>query len=146
VWSLNGARFPGKVGLLAEVLIKTMAMTSIHILHVRRHHQLIPKIGRRWLGVHYIRRTLGRVSPCQSHGHRHSTLFEVPLCWVCVIFFARVVVYEHLCQARRRVRGGVQGGEAHEIFFLHRDDIFLGRHIFRTTYYWDDIFLGPHDI
>jgi hypothetical protein len=31
------------------------------------------------------------------------------------------------------------GGSAPEFFFL-------GRHISRMTYYWDDIFSGPHDI
>ena len=41
----------------------------------------------------------------------------------------------------RRVHRGF-GGSAPEIFFL-------GRHIFasfRPTYFWDDIFPGPHDI
>jgi hypothetical protein len=42
-------------------------------------------------------------------------------------------------------------GQRPRILFLHRDDIFWdnilpGRHISRTTYYRDDIFLGPHDI
>jgi hypothetical protein len=48
-------------------------------------------------------------------------------CWVYVIFFARVVMSEHLCWACRGVRGGVQSPR---IFFSH----------------WDDIFMGPHDI
>jgi hypothetical protein len=72
-------------------------------------------------------------------------------CWVCVIFFAEVVVSKRLRQARRGVRGGVQGGGAPRagvrgqrprIFF------FLGRHIFagfRPTYYRRaDIFPGRH--
>jgi hypothetical protein len=32
-------------------------------------------------------------------------------CWVCVILFARVVVSERLCQARRGVRRGCRGAE-----------------------------------
>jgi hypothetical protein len=31
---------------------------------------------------------------------------QVGECWVCVIFFARVVVYECMRRARRGVRGG----------------------------------------
>jgi hypothetical protein len=67
-------------------------------------------------------------------------------CWVCVIFFARVVVSECLCRAHRGVRGAEPpargfGGAAPEIFFL-------GRHIFasfRPTYYRRaDIFSGRH--
>jgi hypothetical protein len=49
--SLTGTRLLGKVGLLAGVLVKAMAMTSVWILRLRRHHRLIPEIGRRWLGV-----------------------------------------------------------------------------------------------
>jgi hypothetical protein len=40
---------------------------------------MIPKIGRRWMGVHYIQRNLGRVTPCRYCGDRHSTLSGVPL-------------------------------------------------------------------
>jgi hypothetical protein len=62
------------------------------------------------------------------------------LCWVCVIFFARVVVFERLCRARKGVRGGVQGGSASE-------KKFSGRHIIvGQTYFRDDIFPEPHDI
>jgi hypothetical protein len=78
-------------------------------------------------------------------------------------------VSERLRRAHKGVRGGVQGGGApragvqgqrRRFFFLFRvdifspgradtfspGDIFPGRHISRTTYYRDDIFLGPHDI
>jgi hypothetical protein len=77
-------------------------------------------------------------------------------CWVCVIFFAQVAVVERLHRARRRVRGGAArpplrgcrraepprggSGTAPPIFF------FSGQHISGTTYFRDDIFLGPHDI
>ena len=53
--------------------------------------------------------------------------------WVCVIFFARVVVSERL----RRVRWGVRAGGSLPLggsvaappnFFSHRDDIFPGPH------------------
>jgi hypothetical protein len=37
-WSLTGTRLLGKIGLLARVLVKTMAMTSIQVFHLRRHH------------------------------------------------------------------------------------------------------------
>jgi hypothetical protein len=76
--------------------------------------------------------------------------------WVCVIFFARVVVSERLRRARRGVRGGVQGGGAPRVgvrgqrprkkknfgptYFrrfradiFRRADIFPGRHISGTT-------------
>ena len=78
-WSLTGTRFLGKVWLLAWVMVKAMAMTNVQILRVRRHHRLIPKIGCRWLGMHYIQRTLGRIAPCRSCGDRHSALSRVPL-------------------------------------------------------------------
>jgi hypothetical protein len=91
-------------------------------------------------------------------------------CWVCVIFFARVVVSERLRRACRGVRGGAArpplggcrgaeppargfGGSAPEIFFFSgrhifagptyfRDDIFPGRHITGTTYFRDHMILG----
>jgi hypothetical protein len=57
---------------------------------------------------------------------------QVGECWVCVIFFARVVVFERL----RRVRKGVRGGGGAPDFFF-----------FETRYFFrDDIFSGPHDI
>jgi hypothetical protein len=68
-------------------------------------------------------------------------------CWVCVIFFARVVVSERLRRARRGVRGGWSpprggSGAAPPKFF------FLGRHIFAgfgpTYYRRADIFPGRH--
>jgi hypothetical protein len=67
---------------------------------------------------------------------------DVESCWVCVIFFARVVVAERLCRACGGVRGGrapragVRGQRPREIFF--------GPTYFRR--FRDDIFLGPHDI
>jgi hypothetical protein len=83
-------------------------------------------------------------------------------CWVCVIFFARVVVFERLRRARRGVRGGVQGGGAPRAGVRGqrpRKFFFSGRHIFTEpptyfcrhifvgpTYFRDDIFSGPHDI
>jgi hypothetical protein len=67
-WRLTGTGLPGKVGLLAEVLVKTMAMTNVWIFCLRRYHQLIPEIGHRWLGVHYIQKTLGRVSHADPMG------------------------------------------------------------------------------
>jgi hypothetical protein len=33
-WSLTGTRLPGKFGLLARVLVNTMALTNVRILHV----------------------------------------------------------------------------------------------------------------
>jgi hypothetical protein len=73
---------------------------------------------------------------------------QVGECWVCVIFFARVVVSERLRRARGGVRGGAArpplggfGGSAPEIFFLGRH-IFAG---FEPTYYRRaDIFPGRH--
>jgi hypothetical protein len=56
---------------------------------------------------------------------------QVGECWVCVIFFARVVVSKRLCRACRGLEGGCRGsGAAPPNFFSH----------------WDDIFSGPHDI
>jgi hypothetical protein len=76
-------------------------------------------------------------------------------CWVCVIFFARVVVSERLHRARRGVRGGVarpplggcsplcEGSGAVPPKFFFWADIFLpGRHISGTTYFWDHMILG----
>jgi hypothetical protein len=86
---------------------------------------------------------------------------QVGECWVCVIFFAQVVVSERLRRARRGVRGGgtrpplggcrgFGGVQCPQIFFFFWDDIFprhiFGTTYFRTTYYRDDIFPGPHDI
>jgi hypothetical protein len=72
-------------------------------------------------------------------------------CWVCVIFFARVVVSERLRRARRGVRGGGQGGGAPRAGVRGqrpRNFFFLGRHIFAgfgpTYYRRADIFPGRH--
>jgi hypothetical protein len=63
-------------------------------------------------------------------------------CWVCVIFFARVVVFERLRRARRGVRGGVArpplggcrgSGAVPPIFFFLADIFSPGRHISGTT-------------
>jgi hypothetical protein len=65
------------------------------------------------------------------------------LCWVCVIFFARVVVSERL----HWVCGG--SGAAPPNFFFWVDIIspVSSRHIIAgPTYFRDDIFPGPHDI
>jgi hypothetical protein len=67
-------------------------------------------------------------------------------------------VSECLRRARRGVRGGRSpprggsGAAPPKFFFFfgptyfRRADIFLGRYIYGTTYYQDDIFPGPHDI
>jgi hypothetical protein len=78
-WSLTRTRLPGKVWLLASILVETMALASVWIFHMWRHHWMISQIGHRLLGMHYIRRNLGRVTPCQSRGDRHSSLSGVPL-------------------------------------------------------------------
>ena len=72
-------------------------------------------------------------------------------CWVCVIFFAQVVAFERLHRARKGVRGGVQGAETPARGFggSAPEKKISGRHIFagfEPTYFWDDIFPGPHDI
>jgi hypothetical protein len=75
---------------------------------------------------------------------------QVGECWVCVIFFARVVVSERLRRVRRGVRGGVQGGGAPRVGIqgqCPRFFFFSGRHISAgLTYFQDDIFPGPLDI
>jgi hypothetical protein len=92
------------------------------------------------------RRKIGEVKTKRSKREVAKSIGVVDLrktCWVCVIFFARVVVSERLRRARRGVRGGVQGfgGSAPEKFFLGRH-IFAG---FRPTYYRRaDIFPGRH--
>jgi hypothetical protein len=75
---------------------------------------------------------------------------QVGECWVCVIFFAQVVVSERLHRARRGVRGGSAGGGVEPPmhsggsapkFIFFRADIFP-----RNIFFPDDIFPGPHDI
>jgi hypothetical protein len=70
---------------------------------------------------------------------------QVGECWVCVIFFAQIVVSKRL----HRVRKGVRGGRSPRKKKIWAD-IFSsvsGRHIFAgPTYFRDDIFPGPHDI
>jgi hypothetical protein len=88
----------------------------------------------------------------KSH-HFPVSFFVFPVssfsCWVCVIFFARVVVSERLRRARRggvqrggAPRAGVRGQRPRNFFF--RADIFSpGRHIFAgTTYFRDHMILG----
>jgi hypothetical protein len=71
-------------------------------------------------------------------------------CWVCVIFFARVVVSERLRRARGGGKRGVQGGgpPARGFWGSAPEKFFLGRHIFagfEPTYYRRaDIFPGRH--
>jgi hypothetical protein len=88
-----------------------------------------------------MKRSLGGMSPTSRH---HASI-----CWVCVIFFARVVVSERLRRARRGVRGGAArgsagpprgvqgfGGSAPEFFLFSGRHIFAdisGRHISGTT-------------
>jgi hypothetical protein len=68
-------------------------------------------------------------------------------CWVCVIFFARVVVFERLRRARRGVRGGaepptrgVRGQRPRNFFFgptyFRREPTYFRG----PTYFRDDIF------
>jgi hypothetical protein len=78
-WSLTNTRLPGKVWLLARILVETMDLASVRILHMWRHHRLISQIRHRLLGMHCIQRTLGRITPCRSCGDRHSSLSRVPL-------------------------------------------------------------------
>jgi hypothetical protein len=66
---------------------------------------------------------------------------QVGECWVCVIFFARVVVSERMRRAHRGVRGGVQGGGAPRAggpgaappekkkFCLGKRDTYLGKRV-----------------
>jgi hypothetical protein len=82
-------------------------------------------------------------------GIRPAITTQGHMCWVCVIFFARVVVSERLRRARGGVRGGCRGagpprggsGAAPPNFFFFWADILFG-----PTYFRDDIFPGPHDI
>jgi hypothetical protein len=64
------------------------------------------------------------VTPCVQRKQ------QVGECWVCVIFFARVVASEHLHRVHRGVRGGCRGAEPPNFFF------------FRTTYFRDHMILG----
>jgi hypothetical protein len=54
VSSLTGTRLPGNIWLLARILVETMALTSVRILHLWRHHWLIPHKGHRMLGIHCV--------------------------------------------------------------------------------------------
>jgi hypothetical protein len=78
-WSLTGTRLPENVRLLDRVLVKTMAMTSIQIMHLFRHHRLIPIIEHIRLGLCCISSILGRVTPCQSNGHMSGAFPGVPI-------------------------------------------------------------------
>jgi hypothetical protein len=73
------------------------------------------------------------------HNRSYFLLELARICWACVIFFARVVVSECLCRARRGAKPPAPGfrASAPEIFFS-------GRHISRTTYFRDDILPGRH--
>jgi hypothetical protein len=62
---------------------------------------------------------------------------QVGECWVCVIFFARVVVSETYF----RDVGGLEGG-SEPPGGVH----ITAPNISGTTYFRDDIFPGPHDI
>ena len=79
----------------------------------------------------------------------NKSLKEEFLCWVCVIFFARVVVSERLHRVRRGVRGGVEP-PTRGFRGSTPEKKNLGRHIFAgfgpTYYHRADIFPGPHDI
>jgi hypothetical protein len=67
-WSLTGTKLPENVGLLARVLVDTMALMSIWKLHFLGNHWLIPVSGHRGLGkdfsLHCVPNILERVSPC----------------------------------------------------------------------------------
>ena len=43
-----------KVWLLARFLVETMALTSVRILHLWRHHWLISHKGHKMLGIHHV--------------------------------------------------------------------------------------------
>jgi hypothetical protein len=70
----------------------------------------------------------------------------VGLCWVCVIFFARVVVSEHMCRAHRGGAGGrspPHGGPraAPPIFFLGKRDTYLDKCVMYLGGFFDTWFL-----
>ena len=44
-WNLASTKLPGKVRLLARVLVNTMALANEPILGLLGHHQLIPIVG-----------------------------------------------------------------------------------------------------
>jgi hypothetical protein len=65
---LAGTKLPGKVRLLARVLVITMVMTNVLIMCLLRHHWITAIIGCKGLGLCHIPRILGRVSTYQSMG------------------------------------------------------------------------------
>jgi hypothetical protein len=69
----------------------------------------------------------------------------VILCWVCVIFFARVVVSERLRRARRGVRGGPLGPPSGGAGGRSPPRGGSGAAPPKKKF-WADIFPGPHDI
>jgi hypothetical protein len=74
-WSLNSTRFPGKVGLLAMVLVETMALTNVRKLCLLGYHRLTLVIGRHGLGGDFslccVPRILEGDTPSRFDGHRY---------------------------------------------------------------------------
>jgi hypothetical protein len=67
-WVLAGTRLQGKVKLLARALVITMVVTSIQIMHLLRHHRLVPIIIHKGMSLHRIPRILGGVPPVDPMG------------------------------------------------------------------------------
>jgi hypothetical protein len=84
----------------------------------------------------------------RDQGSTHAPGMGTP-CWVCVIFFARVVVSERLRRARGGKRGGSGAAPPKNFFFgptyfrrFRADILSPGRHISGTTYFRDHMILG----
>ena len=78
-----GTKLPGKVGLLARVLVETMALTNKRKLCLLLHHQLTPEVRRHILhrdfSLSSIRRTLVGDHPSRSSWHMYWTFLRVSL-------------------------------------------------------------------
>jgi hypothetical protein len=80
---LNGTRLPEKVGLLAKVLVETVALTSVQNLISLGYDWLTPIIGQHGLHDDFSLRCVPMVlegyAHSRSNGHRYGTLLGVPL-------------------------------------------------------------------